>query len=564
MTQGFLNNETDGSRLPIGTSLVVGRNPDCGLVLSDPSASRRHLEIVTDKGRFLWRDLGSSNGTLLNGQPARGGELKPQDLLTIGEVRLRFDQVESAPTPKPKLRDDSRRFQNTILDPATNAGDAPEAATTAERSTALLEAIYSIANEIATNYDSCTLMDSILQTTMEAIDAQRGAIFLSSESSLLGECPACGKVHRIVEGKLQPAELGEIPISNTVVSRVLQQGESVLYKDAVSDSELDAAVSILTLNLRSILCAPLRAKHGILGLLYIDSNRPDKLYSQEDLLLVAAVGNSAGIALENARMHQEILEKQRIEQEIATAWTIQEGFLVKDWPAKDARFLVYGETRPAKTVGGDFYDYVQPDPDVLGILIGDVSGKGVPAALTMAQLIAQFRLYARECRSPAEVLRKLNTDLAAQSRRGLFCSMCYLMIHLPTGRVLAANAGHLPALRVAIAGASFFAHASGPPLGILPTGPWEDEKLELNPGESVLLYTDGIIEARGSVTITTPGAQPPEYGDEGLYWICNEMAGHPPKRLLDAVNENVGKFCAPLLPHDDCTMIAVRYAGHGR
>ena len=366
-------------------------------------------------------------------------------------------------------------------------------------------------------------------------------------------------MHRIEDGQLSPAPHETISISRTVARRVLEHGESVLYKDAAPDGELEAAESIMAMNLRSIICVPLRAKHGILGLLYIDSNRDEKIYSQEDMLLAAAVGNSAGIALENAQMHRQMLDKQRIEQEIATAWTIQEGFLVKDWPDLDKRFQVYGETRPAKTVGGDFYDFVQPADNLIGIMIGDVSGKGVPAALTMAQLIAQFRLHARETHAPAEVIYHLNETLGKQSRRGLFCSLCYLLLDIEHGVARWANAGHPPAVRINAEDATLFGGASGPPLGILPGQHWTEETLQLAPGETVLLYTDGIVEARSAATVPMAGIQAPEFGEEGLYWKCGELAGKTPREVVDGLQKAVLDYCAPLAPHDDCTLIAVQY-----
>ncbi|MCX5757730.1 MAG: PP2C family protein-serine/threonine phosphatase [Candidatus Hydrogenedentes bacterium] len=253
-------------------------------------------------------------------------------------------------------------------------------------------------------------------------------------------------------------------------------------------------------------------------------------------------------------MHREILDKQRVDQEIAYAWTIQEGFLVNDWSAKDGRFEVYGETRPARTVGGDFYDFVRLSQDRIGILIGDVSGKGVPAALAMAQLLAQFRLRARETMSPAEVVKALNEDLVVRSQRGMFCSLCYITLDLGTGAVLCANAGHHPVLYVGSEGARCFGDASGPPAGILPVVPWTDSEWVVEPGGTLLLYTDGIIEARS-------GEAGEEYGIEGLFRIARRMYDRPPKELVDAVNEDVRAFCAPLLPHDDCTMIAVRRLG---
>ena len=134
-------------------------------------------------------------------------------------------------------------------------------------------------------------------------------------------------------------------------------------------------------------CVPIRTQDSISGILYIDTNIVDHAYTQDDLLLAAAAGNSAGLALQNAQNHQALLQKQRIEQDVEAAWNIQEGFLVSDWSTDDSRFEVYGRTRPARIVGGDFYDFVRIDKDRVGLLIGDVSGKGMPAALTMACLL---------------------------------------------------------------------------------------------------------------------------------------------------------------------------------
>jgi serine phosphatase RsbU (regulator of sigma subunit) len=337
----------------------------------------------------------------------------------------------------------------------------------------------------------------------------------------------------------------------------------VLYKDTDADQELNASESIASLRLNSIMCAPLRAKNGILGILYVDSNRANIHYSKDDMLLVSAVGNSAGLALENAQMHQQILEKQRIEQEIATAWTIQEGFLVKDWPDSDGGFQIYGETRPAKTVGGDFYDFVEPEEGVVGMLIGDVSGKGVPAALSMAQLLASFRLFARDMASPAEVLRQLNETMVRRSQRGMFCTLCYLRLNLKDGTVVSANAGHSPVVRITADGAHTFCDASGPPVGILPDIEWDDLCTNVEEGDTLLLVTDGILEARGLNTRVDGSTPPDEYDIAGLEKITSQQYGKSPKALLDAVNDDVVKFCAPLAPHDDCTMVALRYLSHG-
>ena len=556
--RGYVVNETTGERVPVGATLIIGRTAECGLVIEDTAASRRHVEITARKGSFVWKDLGSTNGTRVNGARMLAGELKHGDCIQIGETVLRFVVEETV--DEVFAGSDSTIFRETVMD---RSGEIR----TTERqnkSTELLQAVYTVMNQIATSYELCPLIDQILSTTMRAINAQRGALFLSNEQEELLPCPVCRQVHTIRDGVLRPRQPGEVQISNTVAMRVLRNGESVLFQDMDSDGELSTAESIITLKLRSIVCVPLRAKLGILGILYIDSDRPNQTYTEEDMLLATSVGCSAGLALENARMHRQILDKHRMEQEIATAWTIQEGFLVKDWPNTDPRFEVYGEMHPAKVVGGDFYDVVSPGPGLVGILIGDVSGKGVPAALTMAQLLAEFRLRARESRSPAEVLSALNAGLYQRSQRGIFCTMAYFVLDLASGTALYANAGHLPAVRLGGEGTELFGEASGPPLGVLPEAAWADTPVRLGQGDLVLLYTDGILEARRGPSYEGETISGPveEFQSERLCRAAGEAAGQPPRGVIEAVLGAVREYSAPLAPHDDCTLISVRYVGH--
>lgn len=559
MQQGYLICEMGGKdtrKVLVGAALTVGRALDSGLTIDDTSASRRHLEILAKQEGFFWKDLGSTNGTLLNGARMLEGRLRNGDLIQIGETVLRF-VIEDIPD-RPGTADDSTIFKETIIN---RDGLVQSPTTTApSKSDELLRAVYTIMNEIATNYEPCSLVDRILETTIKAVDAQRGAVlFANEELGQLAPCPVCNRIHVIEDGKLKRTEPGEIMLSHTVTNRVLSGGESVLYLDSDQDGALNSTDSILSLRLRSIICVPLRGKMGISGVLYMDSNRPGQQYSHDDMLLSTAVGNSAGLALENARMHLEILEKQRTDQEIEYAWTIQEGFLVKQWPQDDRRFSVYGETRPAKIIGGDFYDFVRPADDTVGILIGDVSGKGVPAALAMAQLLAEFRLHARALRTPVEVLRALNAGLVTRSQRGMFCTLCYATLDLNTGRLACANAGHHPILRIGAQQSGYLGKASGPPTGVLTDSGWNTTEDQIAAGDTLLMFTDGIVEARGATTQVRSTRAPNEFGSQRLQDTASALYGQPPKAIIDHINQQVREFCAPAAPHDDCTMIALRF-----
>ncbi len=551
-----ITGEGDSRRkVAVGDHLVIGRAGDNGLVLADSAASRRHAEIERMGQDFLYRDLGSSNGTKVNNRDTIHRELKHGDLIRIGQSTIRFIVADEAGQAVP----DRTVFIPTVLDSKENE----QSALSDSRSKELLETAYTLMNAIATNFDPCDLAQSILSITSKAIQGRRAAILYADDQGGLQPCPACGAVHSVFNGMPEATSVEEIQISETTAKRVLTDGENVLYRSARSEAKVDASLSMLALNLTSILCVPIRTQDRILGILYIDTDVADRVYTYDDLLLAAAAGNSAGLALENARIHQSLLERNRLEQEVADAWTIQEGFLVKDWPEDDPRFDVYGETRPAKTVGGDFFDFVQLDDRLVGFLIGDVSGKGVPAALTMAQLLAEFRLCAAGADSPARVLTQINGAMVGRSRMGTFCSMAYVIVDLENGHLVGANAGHHPMLVISDHDAASLFEPSGPPIGILKDAAWVDETALVRPGETLILYTDGIVEARSGTTQAISGAPQEQYQRQRLELVASDNPSAPPRELISKVLSDVEEFCGGSRPHDDCTIIALRYHNGG-
>ena len=542
-------------KVPVGASLIVGRAADNGLVLKDTAASRRHVEIRATGDSYLCRDLGSRNGTIVNGSPTNVCELSNGDRVLIGETVLRFELGDNTGDTTVQGK---TVFLQTVLDPDGHEQELPPTS----GSQALLEAAYTLMNALASNFNPCDLVDRVLETTTSAIRANRGAVLFAGSDGQLEPCGVCGHVHTIHHGKSQPAKVAEINISESVANRVLRDGANVLYKSGWADGSIDPSASIAALKLTSILCVPIRTQNEILGILYMDTDVADHEYTNDDLLLAAAAGNSAGLALENARNHQLLLEKQRMEQDIEAAWNIQAGFLVSKWPTDDSRFEVYGTTVPAKIVGGDFYDFARIDENRLGLLIGDVSGKGVPAALTMAQLLAEFRLRAPGVKSPAVLLAALNEGLVQRSQRGMFCTVAVVAIDLRDGRLLGANAGHHPMLVASEGRVVNILEASGPPIGVLPDITWKDETATIKPGETLVFYTDGIVEARSGAT-RTPGTVPQgEFGMQRVERVVRERYPTSPRQLIDTIVGEVQDFCSPMAPHDDCTMIALRYNGN--
>lgn len=544
-------------RVPRGGSIIIGRTGNSNYVLNDSAASRHHMEISARDDGFYWRDMDSTNGVFINEQKLLSGELKPGDRIRIGSTELIFD-IEMLEKKVVLPTDDLEGSRSRILETL----GAPAEEEHRGEGDVLLEAMHEVMNDIASNYEPCGLVDRILETTMKAIDAQRGAIFFASgEGEELLPCPVCMRVHVIEEGKLRHTDSEDIHISRTVARKVLQDGESVLVQDTGSDSDIDWSASIVSLDLRSIICVPVRGKYGVMGILYIDSDRPEHSYTHRHMLLSTAVGNSAGLALENAKMHQEILQKERTDRDIELAGIIQEGFLVHNWASGDSRYQVYGETKPAKTIGGDFYDLVRLDSDRLGILVGDVSGKGVPSALAMAHILAEFRVHVTKEGSPAAVLCALNESMCERSQRGMFCTLCYLSLDLRTGEATCANAGHHSILRNSRIGVEEVAEASGPPIGVMPDAPWTDLEITFDSGDSIYMYTDGITEARSAISGEGIEEEAGEYGLDALKVLAEDLFGETPEIAVQGILKDVDRFCEPSAPHDDCTLLVLRYLG---
>ena len=295
-----------------------------------------------------------------------------------------------------------------------------------------------------------------------------------------------------------------------------------------------------------MITVPLKVGNRVTGVAQVINRLDGKPFDQDDLDLFLALCSMAAIALENAKMHQQILEKQRLVKDMEFARTVQESFLPQSAPEiTDYRFSAH--YTPALEVGGDFYDFIHLDKNRTGIVIGDVSGKGVPAALYMAKLGSDMRTLAFTEPSPAEALRKLNDLLAARSRRGMFATLLYAELDAAKGNLTLCSAGHLPALiRKADGSVAKTAAASGAPLGMVPGMRFAEESVQLGRGDTVVLYTDGIVEAMN--------AREELYGYERFEALVRKGPADP-GALKDAIIADVGRFTGLSAQHDDMTLV---------
>jgi serine phosphatase RsbU (regulator of sigma subunit) len=237
--------------------------------------------------------------------------------------------------------------------------------------------------------------------------------------------------------------------------------------------------------------------HLILLLLLGPQINDESIYMRQELATLSTLATQVAPALRVAQMVQEqqeqVRERERIEQELRTAQAIQKAFLPKETPAL-AGWHLMPYYQPAREVGGDFYDFIALEDGLLGLVIGDVTGKGVPAALVMATVLTMLRSAARGSSSPAEVLVLVNDLLAAEIPAGVFVTCFYALLDPRDGRLRYANAGHEAPYRQRENHASEL-WATGMPLGMLPGSRYEEFEATLAPGESLLFYSDGLVEA---------------------------------------------------------------------
>lgn len=238
-----------------------------------------------------------------------------------------------------------------------------------------------------------------------------------------------------------------------------------------------------------------------------------------------------------------------LSQAVEYASLVQKGFL-PDKPPKMNGFLFAAKTVPAGLVGGDFYDFIPLGDNKLGILIGDVSGKGVSAALDMARLVSDFRLISKSDHDPARIMKKVNKILFDRSQRGMFATGIFLLLDTKSKKLWVANAGHHSMLIRGPGNAIVEkGQASSIPLGILPDTNYPPEEISLESGNLVVLYTDGATEPQNE-------SRDP-FGKDRLCAIISENKGSP-EELIDKIQENIRKFTNNVLPFDDLTFLAIQ------
>ncbi len=482
--------------------IIIGRHPECDVQIDDGSVSRHHAQITEEKGNFYVQDLNSRNGTYLNNnivdQPTRlydGSEIR------ICDVRFVFYLGDEIPKQQPLrntidspsnitssiIMDDHESSLSTVmsrLDVPSHHQRTGGKASPADKLQALIQIIHALGDSVKRD----DILNNILDCVFELFtEADRGFIILKTAEGDLK--PVSMKTRR-------PHDEEQIRVSRTIVNQVILSKQSLISSDAAADSRFDMSQSIADFRIRSIMCAPLiNSKDESIGVIQLDTLKKSIAFDEEDLEILTTVAIQASLAIQKADLFEEAKIADEIQKDLELAHELQQRFLPQRTPEFD-NYDFYSYYRPMQQVGGDYFDYIKLKDHRLAIIVADVVGHGIAAAMLMAKVSAESRFALASSEDPSEAVFRMNNSLYGMNV-DRFVTLILVLLDTQANKVSIVNAGHMPPIiRRSKSGEIILVDSeeSGLPLGVLEDTDYHCVDIQLEPGDSVVLYTDGINE----------------------------------------------------------------------
>lgn len=507
--------------IPKDTS-VMGRLPECEIHIDNDAVSRRHVRIIKKDDNYYISDVGSRNGTRLdgkeirpleNGQPVAGPDHLLRDGATfqICEFDFTFHLDDVRPGGRkttvdttlpgktqlgPFLIDereeaDSSSESSTIMsqvDVTSSAGSVHLKASLEARLTALVEITRSLGNSLKFDEVLPKVIDSLFKIFVQA---DRGFIVLKTESGEL-----VPKWFKVRKGRNDET----VRISRTIVNQVMDSKKAILSRN--TNQEFEQVSSIADLRIRSMMCAPLLDAEGnAFGVMQIDTWSLTNAFNEEDLDVLASVAMQAGLAINAAQMHESALKQKEIEQDLELAHEVQKAFLPSEKPNIEG-YDFFSYYQSANHVGGDYFDYIPLPDGRWAIIVADVVGHGVAAAMMMAKLSAEAKFSLASESHPDVAVTKLN-DRLSEIQVDRFVTFVMCVIDPEKDEVTIVNAGHMAPIWKKESGdlAEPSEDISGLPLGIVEGMDYKQVTVKIQPGETMTMFTDGINEAENQAEV---------------------------------------------------------------
>jgi serine phosphatase RsbU (regulator of sigma subunit) len=521
-------------------SWTLGRSSQNDLAIPDPSLSRHHARITLKEGVPYLEDLGSLNGTFINGERITLPHvLREDDDILFGHVPASLGMHSRGPRVRIGVDTDTSSSAGSLVLPLERLRSAPMRAEAPEtlRLREVIQEIQGLTLELLEDSPPEQLLSNLLDRLWTLLKPWRAAVLIQDGKSGLHTVASRGP-----EGN-QP-----ILLARSLVDAALQRKESVLFND-FGDNQGLASPSLVMSGITSAMVTPLEHQGVVKGLLYLDSHPPRPPFDEEDLRLASTLAHLATAKLEQARMREEAMARKKMDQELDLARHIQQG-LLPGFPPEIPGWEVHGNNLPSRQVSGDLFGWWPREDGRWLFCLADVSGKGLGPGLLMASLQATLEAWTERDLSTADLAFQLSRVLARHTDGRRFVTAFLALLDPRSGALTYTNAGHNPALFIHPDGTFESLEAQGLPLAMLPGQPYGERTLQLLPEDLLAVYTDGITEA------TDPGDE--EFGAEALTALLLAKRREPLLALDAALLGELDRFTQGALYADDRTLLLLR------
>jgi sigma-B regulation protein RsbU (phosphoserine phosphatase) len=403
--------------------------------------------------------------------------------------------------------------------------------------------LYSLSQRFNSSLDLDDVLNRVMDEVILATRAERGFVTLREPDGEL--------VFRIARGMDQATiEEPQFEISHSVVDEVAKSGEPILTSNAQEDERFRSRTSVIFLGLRSIICAPLKVKDSVIGVIYVENRIQSGIFTRNDLELLAAIAGSAAIAIENARLYQVAVEKGRMERELQMAYRVQSSLIPEETPRYPGwEFAAHWQ--PARVVAGDYYDFIPTQDGRTGIVIADVTDKGMPAALFMALTRSIVRACMDQTLSPADSINKANRLICADSTSHMPVTLFYGLLDPKGGELTYVNAGHNPPILYRSHSDEFDKlDRTGMFLGFDHEATYKQRIQVIKPGDFVVFYTDGVTDASD--------ADKQRFGQGRFEGLLADHRMASAEEVLTILKETLKDFMGGTAPYDDITLLVAK------
>jgi len=520
----------------------IGRLADCELSLRDSRVSRQHAQIVTEDNQYFLEDCNSRHGVFVNGKKVMRHKLTPEDRVEFG-VEDSYQLIFTYETGQSE-----RLLAQLDAVPAAHATG----------NLAKLRAVLEVARVLESSMSLEDVLGAVVDAALVVTGAERGFLLLTTGDGAQLEM----KVARDRHGR--PLEESDLRVPRGVIQRALHQRRDLLSM-SFDPSQMDTEKSVMDLELRGVVCVPLvRIRIGqqhetsalttvndTLGVLYMDSKVGAADLSAGNRELLQSLAMETSTVLENARLMTEERVKRRMEQELSIAREIQLTLLPAKLPGS-GWFLAAGSSHACFQVGGDYYDVMELSDTMWGVVVVDVSGKGVSAAITTSLLQGAFFATAGRESQLSELMSRINRYLCERLQLRNYATLFYCTVQ-KDGEMRWINAGHCPPLVVRAEGKIELLPASGCPVGLFPAAVFGQEETRLRRGDKLVIYTDGVSEAEN------PSGQ--QYGEDRLHALVEKNASASGIKIHQKIIDDVAVFTGEAPQSDDITLVILEYHG---